>query len=198
MRTILLVVYLTISFSCLAQQNKYAIEIGYGKYSAANLKQKKSKDYYLANFSYAINNYWTVTSGFTAGQFNYYDDVHSNADTEITKYTTETTNARGYDFHSYAIIKYNILSKKSLSAQIGLGIGMLTQRLKYPYRQPCSSGCEVFIGEVSSTTIEIPVGVELHYSLNNTIGFGMTVGSFINSKFSVVGGHIGPQIRVKL
>ncbi|MBC3789300.1 hypothetical protein [Spirosoma utsteinense] len=198
MKAHLLFLLYAISLSVSAQHKLYDVALSYGIYSAPTLKQSHSKDYFLVDFSYHLTKRWILTSGFTSGQFNYYDDIRSNADTEVTKYTTANTNARGYDFHTYAVIKYNIIALSRFRLQAGAGIGMLTQRLKYPYRQPCSSGCAVFIGEESSTVLEFPVRAEVYYLLTNWIGLGVTAGGFINPTSSNTGIHFGPQIRLNL
>lgn len=198
MKTILGLFLFIICLPALGQQSRYDIALSYGLYVAPTLKQSHFKDYMAADFSYRLTERWVIGSGFTAGQFDYYEDIRSNAATELTKYTTGSTNARGYDAHIYALIKYSLINSTRFHLLAGAGIGLLTQRLKYPYRQPCSSGCGVFIGEESSTRIELPIQGEAYYMVNSKIGVGVTAGGFINSTLSNMGIHLGPQIRVSL
>lgn len=198
MKLVLLTLFFIISTSVLAQQKSYDVAFSYGIYTAPSLKQSHFKEYLLSDFSYRLTKRWTITSGFIAGQFNYYDDIRSNADSEVTKYTTANTNARGYDLHTYALAKYTLVSSKRFFIQTGAGLGMLTQRLKYPYREPCSSGCAVFIGEKSTTSLEFPIKAEANYLLTDRISLGVITGGFINSVSSNAGFHFGPQVRIGL
>lgn len=198
MKTILWLLIFPICLPASGQQKRYDIALSYGLYTAPTLKQSHFRDYMAADFNYQLTNRWIIGSGFTAGRFDYYEDVRSNADTELTKYTTASTNARGYDAHMYALVKYSLINSSRFHLLAGAGIGLLTQRLKYPYRQPCSSGCVVFIGEESSTKIELPIKAEAYYLVNDKIGVGVTAGGFVNSTLSNTGIHFGPQIRVSL
>ena len=198
MKTILSLLMSVVCFSASAQQNRYSIALSYGLYMAPTLKQSRFRDHIAADFNYQLTARWTIASGITAGQFDYYEDVRSNADTELTKYTTASTNARGYDSHVYALIKYKLINSNRFNLLTGVGIGLLTQRLKYPYRQPCSSGCMVFIGEESTTMLELPIKAEAYYLFNDKIGIGITAGGFMNGTLSNTGIHFGPQIRVNL
>lgn len=198
MKAILLILCYAVFGTAWAQQKQYTIALSYGFYAAPDVDQGQSKNYLSASFDYQLSPRWTIGSGFTAGQFNYYEDALSNTDDLSTKYATATTNARAFDSRAYALVKYSIIKTSRFHLQAGTGIGVLTQRLKYPYREPCSSGCAVFIAEQSSTTLELPITVEAFYFVTDRISLGLTTGAFINPTVSNPGFHAGPQFRISL
>lgn len=138
-------------------------------------------------------------TSFLSGKFDYYDDTRSNAWDEITKYKTETTNARGYDSHAFFTLNYNIIDiNNKFKTTAGTGLGIRIRRLKYPYREPCSSGCGVFIGESSSMRISVPLYLKSYIVIKDRLGVGVSIGGFLDDELKLYGLHAGPEIRLQL
>lgn len=197
-----------ISISAFSQDRKYSISISYGKYLApeipktylpADSNKSKSKDYFSMHFAYQIRRRLSLMTSFASAKFNYYDDTRSNAWEEITKYKTGTTNARGYDSHAFFTVNYDIVDiDNKFKTLVGTGLGIRIRRLKYPSREPCSSGCAVFIGESSSMSISIPLNAKSYFIINDRIGVGINIGSFLDEDFKLFGLHGGPEVRLQL
>jgi len=184
------------TLACFAQQKSFDIAVSYGAYNSPSFNQTRAKEHFAADFDYHASKRWTVSSGFVTGRFNYYDNTRPNAPTAIL-YTNDNTNARGYELHAYGMVKYRIISTDRFTLQAGAGIGLLNQRLEYPYREGSGTG-SVYMNQSSFTDLEFPVSAEAYYLLGNRVGVGLKAGGFIEPDFPIVGLHIGPQIRIRL
>ena len=198
MKTFLSFIICIVSVSGYAQQRMYDVIVNYGAYESPNLKNNHYKDFFSVDFDYHLSKRWTLGSGFLSGQFRYYEDVRSNNPESTILSADGSTNGRGYDFHAYGVSKYSVVNNTHFCLQAGLGVGIVIRRLKFPYREPSSSGGATFVGEYSTASIEFPINVEAYYVLSKRIGFGLKSGCFIKTDFSISSVYVGPQIRVKL
>ena len=182
-----------------AQQPKYEVGLSYGFYKAPDYKQAVNKPYLGADFDYAISDRWTVSSGFMSGKFAYFEDWLSNA----YRYDSYT-NADGYESHATFSVLYSVIRSNKFLLKVGSGIGLFTQRLKYPYASPSSGGApsqvggDVFISEESKSYVELPVKVVGYYQVIPRIGVGFKAGLYVLSTGNTAGLHVGPQIRIGL
>ncbi|QMW05446.1 hypothetical protein [Spirosoma foliorum] len=182
-----------------AQQGKYDIAVSYGFYQAPMYKQAVNKNFFAADFDYYIAKRWAISSGFLSGQFAYYEDYRSNA------YSNDDyTNAKGYESHAYLTASYSVIHGKRFSVQIGAGIGLFTQRLKFPYRAAGANleashyGEQIFTGEESFSIVEIPLKLEAYYRLGTRFGLGIKAGTFLQLGRPLAASYFGPQLRVRL
>lgn len=179
-----------------AQPKSFDIAVSYGAYYSPSFKLNERDEYYAVDFDYHLTERWTVSSGFLRGRFRYYDDVRSNAPAAVI-YTRGNTNARGIDLHAYGMAKYSVIAAKVFTVQLGAGIGLLTQRLEYPYREQSGRG-DAFIMQRTTSNIEFPLSAEAYYSIKSRLGIGLKVGSLFRPNYPVVGIHLGPQLRLRL
>jgi hypothetical protein len=181
----------------IAQIGKYDIAISYGFYTAPNYKNSVSKDFFAADFDYHLTKKWTISSGLLSGRFAYFEDWRSN----YFSYD-EYTNATGYASHYYLALSRSVSYDNRLFLQMGAGVGLFTERLKYTFEAPTSTGTprgiSIFTAEESFSAFEIPIRVEGFYMLGTRIGVGIKAGTFIQKISTLSGTYIGPQIRVRL
>ena len=183
----------------LAQQGSYDIGLSYGFYKAPNYKQAVNKTFMAADFDYHLLKRWTISTGFLAGQFAYFEDWRNNS-FDYNEYT----NAKGYESHAYLTASYSLIHKRRIKLQAGTGVGLFTQRLKYPFQAPSSyggpsmPGGTIFTAETSFSIAEIPLKIECFYMLNAWVGAGLRTGTYIQFTRPLSGSYIGPQIRVRL
>lgn len=183
----------------LAQQGKYDIALSYGFYQTPEYKHARSKYFLAADFDYHILERWTLSTGFLSGQFAYFEDWRNNA-FDYNEYT----NAKGYESHTYLTGSYSLLHHSKLSIQVGTGLSLFTQRLKYPFAAPSSyggpsmPGGTIFTAETSFSIVEIPFKLETYYLLTHRVGLGVRVGTFLQFNRPVSGTYFGPQLRMRL
>lgn len=182
-----------------AQKGNYDIAVSYGFYKAPTYTQAVNKSFLAADFDYKLLKQWTISTGFLNGQFAYFEDWRSNA------YTYESsTNAKGYDSHIYLTLLYSIIQTNKISIKVGSGIGLFTQRLKYPYSAPSSggapsqSGGEIFTAEESFSLFELPIIFDGSFMLNRHIEVGLKAGTFLQFNRPLSGTYLGPQLKVRL
>ncbi|MVM38996.1 hypothetical protein GO730_18005 [Spirosoma sp. HMF3257] len=191
MKALLLTLLWVTPLSVLAQKKTYELTFSYGGYSSPSFKKNQLRDYVSADMGYRLTNRLTVTAGFMAGKFDYYDDIPTIPTGLIYAqfiYILDNPNARGTERHGYAMAKYALIATNKFNLQLGAGAGILNQRLDYSYRNEWY--------QASFTQLEFPISLEGYYLLANRIGFGVKAGGFVQPAFPLLGVHIGPQIRV--
>ena len=182
-----------------AQENRYDVAVSGGFYLAPNYENAVSKTFMAADFNYLLSKKWTFTSGFLSGRFTYFEDWRSN-----TFSYDDHTNAEGYESHFYFTAAYSVIHTNQFLVQVGSGIGLFTQRLKYSYREPSSGGSprgyggNIFIAEESYSVPELPIRIEGSYRLGRWISVGLKGGTFLHKGPSLIGTYIGPQLRIHL
>lgn len=183
-----------------AQQYRYDVALSAGFYQAPDYKRAQSKQFLAADFDYHLSERWTISSGFMSGQFAYYEDYRNN----ITWYGDPYRNADGYESHTYLTAGYSLIHNRKFYIQLGTGVGLFTQRLKYPYQEPSSGGSprgyggNIFTAEESFTIVELPLKVEGFYMLGTRVGLGVRAGTFVQIGRPLAGTYIGPQVRIRL
>lgn len=181
----------------LAQENRYDVALSTGFYSAPNYVHATGKSFLAADFDYHLQKRWTISTGFLSGQFIYFDDWRSN-----TASYDDYTNAKGYEAHFYFTAAYSVIRTSKFSIQIGSGIGLFTQRLKYPYAAPSSyygpRNLPFFTAEESFSVVEIPFKLEAFYMLGRRVGLGIRVGTFLQLSRPLSDTYLGPQLRVRI
>lgn len=189
----------------LAQDRKYDVALSAGFYQSPRYTHAVAKPFLAADFDYHLGKRWIISTGFLSGQFAYFEDWRSN----MFSYD-EYTNAKGYDAHIRFTASYSILRTNRFSVQVGSGLGLFTQRLKYAYREPASggsprgnetptnNGIKSFTAEESFSISELPIKVEGFYWLGARIGLGLSAGTYLHFGRSLTGTYVGPQLRVRL
>ena len=82
--------------------------------------------------------------------------------------------------------KYLLINKKHFEFKVGTGMGLFTQRLKFPYEEASSSTSNALItGEKSSTSIEFPIVIEPSFSISKRIGIGIRSGIFATPQYLI-------------
>ncbi|MBC3795333.1 hypothetical protein [Spirosoma utsteinense] len=182
-----------------AQESKYDVALSTGFYSAPNYTHITGKQFLSADFDYHLQNRWTISTGLLSGQFAYFEDWRSNAFSY-----DDYTNAKGYESHFSLTAAYSVIKTDKFRVQVGSGIGLFTQRLKYPYRAasgnlaPNQYGEQIFTTEESFSLVEIPIKVEAYYLLGRRVGVGARAGTFLQANRSLSIFYFGPQLRVRL
>ena len=185
-----------------AQQSKYDIALSSGFYQAPNYQHAVNRPFLAADFDYHLLKRWTISTGFLSGQFAYFEDWRSN----MVIYTNYT-NAKGYESHMYLTASYSVVCTSNFLVQCGSGMGLFTQRLKYPFREPSSGGsprgssgygADIFTAEESYSIAEVPFKIEGFYMLGTRIGLGVRAGTYIQFNRPLAGTYLGPQVRIRL
>jgi hypothetical protein len=194
MKTIIIFTLLIFPVLCNGQQSSYDIAVSLGAYNSPSFKQADGKKYFSADFDYHLPRRFTISSGFKIGRFAYYDDVRSNDPTSV--WGANNTNAQGEELHAYAMVKYMLVNLNGFTLQAGTGIGLLNQKLEYPFTN--TPGIGSFTEQASFTDLEFPVSLEGYYLFRNRFGVGFKAGGFVEPDFPIVGIYIGPQLRIRL
>ena len=167
------------------------LSFGTGKLTSPYYPNDKARGFYSVDFDYHLAERQVLSANFNAGGHDYYDNVLSN--TAVLLYENSINAKAAYRTFSI-LYKYKFINKKSFSAALGTGVGIMTQIKEFPYKE----GSSYYFRQSSWTDLVFPVRLELDYKLSKHFQLGLLSGFFIHPDFPILGYHAGPRLSYVL
>lgn len=193
-----LTLLLIASLPALAQtkpDRRFDVAATYGSLTNPGFKQVTAGDQFSASFDYHLpNSRLTLSGSWLTGKFWYYEDQRSNAPDAIILYSRgKELNANNYQLHMGFQVKYRLMQTNAFVWQLGAGLGVFHQRLRYPTRQNGNT----FLTESSITDPAFPVSTEAYFRLSPRLALGVKAGAYVVPGVPIGGVNVGPQVRVR-
>lgn len=193
MKTVILWIVFVCGGSVLFGQDKkdLSISLSTGIFNSPYYTNDKGRFFYALDFGYQLSRRHNISTNFTAGKHQYFDDVHSNNAVPITTPGYEQNRNGLAEYIIFSILyKYHFISGKRWSLNAGAGAGIMTQTVEFPYTE----GNMVDFRQSSWTDIAFPVRLDIDYHLSRLFKIGVTGGFYVHPDYPVLGLHIGPRI----
>ncbi len=120
------------------------ISLGAGLFSSHYYTNSKQRPAYNFSLEYSISKRHKISADYLSGKHQYFDNFNSNNSVPIT--------TRGYEKNANSIAeysifstqyKYQLLDKKRFSINTGIGLGLMTQVVVYPYTTIIVAGPDI-------------------------------------------------------
>jgi hypothetical protein len=177
-----------LAFNSFAQDKKdLVVSIAGGSLTSPYYLNNKAGIFYSFDFDYFISKRHILSVNYNDGRHNYYDNILS---TDPGYSMSDGTNAKA-EYHTFSVLyKYKLLNKKTISATVGTGAGIMTHKRTYPYKLTNGS---VF-NESVWTDLVIPVRLEVDYKISNNFRIGVVGGFYIQPDYPVLAYYAGPRL----
>jgi hypothetical protein len=190
-RIILLLIAGLFSIITFSQGRKdLSVSFSTGLLTSPYYPNAKARSYYSVDFDHYVTTRHILSANFTAGKHNYFDAVLSN----VPPYPEIPTNAEA-SYLTFSIgYKYNFLNAKKITANLGIGAGIMTHIREYQYWEPNRGDVRQSVW----TNLVFPFRLDLDYKLTQRFQLGVIGGLFIHPDYPILGYHAGPRLSYSL
>jgi hypothetical protein len=171
------------------------ISIGVGLFNSTYYTNAKDRQAINLSMEYLISKKHSISSDYLSGKHRYYDNINSNNAVPLTTpgYEKNTNATAEYSVFS-ALYKYQLISKKRLSIKAGLGLGIMTQVVIYPYTTVTIAGPDILekvdFLQSSWTDMCFPIRAEFDYLVSKKVQIGVISGLYIHPDYPILGQHL--------
>lgn len=174
---------LTVLSSYAQEKKGLVVSIAAGQLTSPYYSKNIMGSFFSVDFDYHLAKRHILTANYTDGKHNYYDKY---LQADPNGFRSDGTNARA-SYRTFSILyKYQFITSKLISGNIGAGAGIMTQIQRIITGYPA--------GEAASSDLVFPVRLELDYTISNSFRLGLIGGFYIAPDYPILAYHFGPRI----
>jgi hypothetical protein len=187
-----LILALLVLSSAGQEKKDLVLSVSGGVMSSPFYNGSKSGPFYAFDFDYHLSKRSMLSVNYFEGTHHYFDNILSNDPMGTVK--SDGTNAIA-DYHIFSVLyKYHFINSKLVSANIGLGAGIMTLSREYPYTTSTGSSYR----ESTYSDLVFPVRMEVDYKISTNIRLGLIGGFHITPDYPILAYYFGPRLGYKL